>query len=120
MALPTVRGFESNTLGPRYSNGEPSGGSLRVLGSAELVFPVPFLRDSKAFRLATFVDAGNVFDTPGDFDTSELRYSTGISARWLSPFGPLSVSLAAPLNEEEDDDTETFQFSFGVPFLISP
>ena len=87
-----------------------------MLGSAELVFPIPFLKDSQAFRLATFVDGGNVFDSPDTFDTGGLRYSTGVAARWLSPFGPLSISLAAPLNAEDDDKEEPFQFSFGVPF----
>lgn len=114
--LSTVRGFEANSLGPRYSDGDPRGGDLRLIGGAELIFPVPFLKDSQAFRLAAFVDAGNVFDSPGDFDAGELRYSTGIAARWLSPFGPLAISVAAPLNDEADDDTESVQFSFGVPF----
>ena len=114
--LTTVRGYKANTLGPRYSNDDPSGGSLRVVGSAEVIVPVPFIKDSNAFRIAAFVDGGNVFDTASDFDAGEVRYTTGISARWLSPFGPLALSVATPLNEEEDDETEAFQFSFGVPF----
>jgi outer membrane protein insertion porin family len=35
---------------------------------------------------------------------------------WISPLGPLKVSLAAPLNDEEGDDTEVFQFTFGTNF----
>jgi outer membrane protein insertion porin family len=80
------------------------------------VFPIPFLRDSEAFRLATFFDIGNVYDRVGDFELGDLRYSAGVSARWLSAFGPLAISLAYPINEKDDDETETFQFSFGVPF----
>jgi hypothetical protein len=26
------------------------------------------------------------------------------------------LSVAAPLNDQSDDETEVFQFSFGVPF----
>ncbi|RKZ99183.1 MAG: hypothetical protein DRQ43_00315, partial [Gammaproteobacteria bacterium] len=63
-----------------------------------------------------FFDIGNVFEDTGDFDAGELRYTTGIAGAWLSPFGLLRVSLAAPLNEEDEDDTETFQFSFGQSF----
>ena len=114
--LRTVRGFESNTLGPRFDNGEPSGGSFKTVANAELIFPVPFVDETRNVRLAAFVDAGNVFDGVGEFDAGELRYSTGVGAIWFSPLGPLAVSLALPLNDDEDDETEPFQFSFGVPF----
>ena len=114
--LRTVRGYKSNTLGPKYPDGEPSGGSFKVVGNAEVNFPVPFLRDSNNMRLATFVDVGNVFATFGDFDAGQLRYSTGVAVWWISPLGPLVLSLAAPLNSKSGDQTENFQFSFGVPF----
>lgn len=115
--LSTVRGFKANTLGPRFSNGEPSGGSLKLIGSAQLILPVPFLPEQASnLRVAAFFDAGNVFASPSDFDIGELRYSTGLSTMWLSPLGPLTLSVAAPLNAKDEDETQTFQFSFGVPF----
>lgn len=115
--LTTVRGYKANTMGPRYaSSGDPSGGGFRVVGGAELVFPFPLLRDSEAFRLVAFVDAGNVFDQTSDFDFGEIRYTSGVAARWLSPLGPLAISVATPLNEKDDDETELVQFSFGIPF----
>jgi outer membrane protein insertion porin family len=67
-------------------------------------------------RLAGFVDVGNVFDDVDNFKVGELRYSVGISGLWLSPLGPLSLSVAAPLNKDDDDETEVIQFSFGAPF----
>ena len=51
-----------------------------------------------------------------DFDFGDLRYSTGIAAVWISPFGALSVSFAAPFNDDEDDETEGFQFNLGQQF----
>jgi outer membrane protein insertion porin family len=36
-----------------------------------------------------------------------------VSAKWLSPFGALSFSLAMPMNDGEDDEVQTFQFAFG-------
>jgi outer membrane protein insertion porin family len=114
--LRTVRGFEANTLGPRYSNGEPRGGAFRVVGGAELIFPVPFLSDNENVRMSSFIDGGNVFATASDFETDEIRYSAGLSLLWLSPFGPLALSAAQPLNEEDEDEVENFQFSFGIPF----
>lgn len=114
--LRTVRGFKSNTLGPRFDNDEPSGGSFKTVGSVEMIFPVPFMEESRSVRLAGFVDAGNVFDDVDNFEVGELRYSVGISGMWLSPLGPLSLSVAAPLNKDDDDETEVIQFSFGAPF----
>jgi outer membrane protein insertion porin family len=110
----SVRGFQPNTLGPRDSRNLPFGGSSKLAGTAELFFPVPFVPESKNIRLGTFLDAGNVFD--GTYDFGELRYSTGISARWLSPFGALVFSIAQPINASGNDKVQHFQFSFGSGF----
>jgi outer membrane protein insertion porin family len=65
--------------------------------------------------LGTFFDAGNVFDN--SYDIGELRYSTGLSAKWLSPFGALTFSVAQPLNDKTPpDQVQRFQFSFGSGF----
>ena len=82
-----------------------------MVGNAEFIFPVPFMEDSNTVRLSTFVDAGNVYDD--EIDVGELKYSVGVSAKWLSPFGALAFSLAQPLNDDENDEVQTFQFSFG-------
>jgi len=107
----SVRGYTDNTLGPKDEFGDASGGSVKLVGNAEYIFPVPFMQESKTVRLSTFVDAGNVFDD--SLDIGDLRYSVGVSAKWLSPFGALSVSLAVPLNDDEDDEVQVFQFAFG-------
>ena len=114
----SVRGFMANTLGPRDSNNRAIGGSHKLVGTAELLFPVPFLPQeniSKSVRLGTFFDAGNVFADSYDF--GDLRYSAGISAKWLSPFGALVFSVAQPLNDKSPpDQVQRFQFSFGSGF----
>ena len=107
----SVRGFTDNTLGPRDIFDDPIGGSVKLVGNAEFIFPVPFMPDNKSVRMSTFVDAGNVYDD--EIDVGELRYSVGVSAKWLSPFGALSFSLAMPINDGEDDEVQTFQFAFG-------
>ena len=112
----SVRGFEGNTLGPRDSRGEPLGGDTKVEGRAELILPVPFAPDSRSLRLTGFVDGGNVFGPGQDFEISELRYSVGLGAVWLSPLGAVTVSIAQPLNDEPGDDTQPFQFTFGTSF----
>jgi outer membrane protein insertion porin family len=112
----TVRGFEENTLGPRDSTGRAIGGNFKLVGNAELILPLPFLADVKSVRVTAFVDAGNVYGPDEDIDLGQLRYSTGLSGIWLSPFGVLSVSIAAPLKKQDGDETQPFQFTFGTSF----
>lgn len=112
----SVRGYQANTLGQK-ENDEPLGGNLLVTGGAEIIFPVPFMKKAlKSFRLSAFADVGNVYDVKEDFDAGLLRYSAGLSAIWISPFGPMAFSVAAPFNKQSGDETETFQFSLGTAF----
>ncbi len=113
----SVRGFEENTLGPRDSANRPLGGDTRIVGNAEVIVPVPFLSDfKKSVRVTGFVDAGNVYGPNEDVALDELRYSTGVSAIWISPFGAVSMSMALPLNEKSTDEIQNFQFTFGTSF----
>ena len=114
--LRSVRGFSANTLGPRDSRDEPLGGNLKVAGTAEVILPFPFTKDSRTFRITSFFDIGNVYSPKEDFDFDTLRYSTGVAGIWLSPIGPLTMSLAAPLKTIENDETRRFQFTFGTSF----
>ena len=109
----SVRGYEDNTLGPLDSNRDPFGGKMKFVASAEVFFPVPFLEEVKSVRVGAFFDAGTVSDS---FDLGGLRYSVGISGKWLSPFGALAVSAAVPLNKGNDDREQMFQFTFGSGF----
>ena len=65
-------------------------------------------------RMSVFVDGGGVFE--GSINGSNMRYSAGIGATWLSPFGPLNLSFSAPLNDDNLDKTESFQFGMGTNF----
>ena len=129
----SVRGFKNNTLGPRDSNGYPIGGSSKIVGNAEMFFPVPFFAETKSLRLGTFFDAGALNDS---LSLSNMKYSAGVSGEWLSPFGALAVSAAYPLNSgnytydtynpyignyahseiSQSDQTQFFQFNFGQNF----
>ena len=169
----SVRGFQSNTLGPRSTpalpynvaqpvtqiddegrplqyggpkgrdygyvylpaagklavqlpnnNGDPFGGNVLVVGGAELIFPLPFVKDQNSLRTAFFLDGGNVFSTQCganqlncyDVDFGQLRYSLGVGLTWITGFGPLTFSLAKPFNEDEYDQDEMFQFTLGRGF----
>lgn len=161
----SVRGFKSNTLGPRSTaaksyasplvptvsvpqsiadfayqqldpvtgkllvqdvpdDPDPFGGNVSLEAGIELLFPLPFVKDQRSLRSVFFVDTGNVFNTECgvtqincfDIDADELRYSVGVGLTWITGFGPLSFSLAKPLNDSREDNTEVFQFSLGRGF----
>lgn len=137
----SMRGYYPMSLGPRtipnaagYGGNLSLGGASKIVSTAELLMPVPFIADSKSMRIGAFVDIGNIYcntfqvaspkgltqggtspcfaEAKGDF----LRLSPGLTARWLSPFGALGISVAKPLNTVQGDRTQFFQFSFGQAF----
>ncbi len=117
----SVRGFENGTLGPRdidpaTGNDFSVGGTTRIVGNAEVFVPVPLIKDSKSFRISAFFDAGRVFGDEESISLGDLRYSAGLGVSWFSPFGPLKLVLAKPINEEDGDQTQTLQFQFGQQF----
>jgi len=115
----SIRGFKEGSVGKKsYDTNSSSwvtyGGNKLINFGIESYFPVPFVKKADNYRLSFFVDGGAVYDD--SFNTSDLRYSAGFGGLWLSPFGPLNVSLAWPLNEGTNDQTEKFQFGMGSSF----
>ncbi len=121
----SVRGYESSSLGMLATNNvndtsdpESFGGNFLMEGSMELIVPTPFAGDTRSMRTALFLDAGQVFDTDRGYDPelNEFRMSVGVGFQWITAVGPLAFSLAMPLNDEDDDETQVFQFSLGQTF----
>ena len=110
----SVRGFSSNSLGPKSAtNDEPLGGQLMSTASAELIFPL--FNDMPSVRTSLFVDAGNVHNA-GDFQFGQLRAATGLNLAWLTPVGPLTLVLAKPLNKKPGDLTQSSHITLGRSF----
>ncbi len=109
---------------PNRNKSSPFGGNVKIVGTAELIFPLPFIKDRSQIRSAFFVDAGNVFNTHCganqlncfDVDFAEMRYSVGVGVTWITGFGPMTFSLAKPLNIAPEDREEVFQFTLGRGF----
>jgi outer membrane protein insertion porin family len=112
----SVRGYDSNSLGPRDTSNNVLGGDRRLLGGLELLTPFPGTGKEKSVRLSGFVDAGAVYGT-GDLPGSAgMRYSTGVALTWISPVGPLKFSYAVPINKQPVDKLQRFQFTLGSVF----
>jgi outer membrane protein insertion porin family len=132
IAVPTSDGnfaYVLNSAGTALETFESTevqtiGGNILFETGFELIFPVPFTKNSKSLRSLVFVDAGNVFsDSCGSFqvncsnlDLSKLSSAYGVGLQWLSPIGPVSVYITRALQEQEGDKTESFQFSLGQSF----
>ena len=128
----SVRGYETNTLGPRttpspldsFGEPDPIGGNVLIEANAEILFPLPFIKDQRQLKSVIFLDAGNVFNTncPAissfclDIDEGELRYSAGIAITWITGFAPISFAFSVPFNEKRGDEKESFQFELGRTF----
>lgn len=121
-----VRGYQTNTLGPKDSTGLPIGGNALMAGTAALILPEPFSTDT--FRTSIFMDAGNVYSTWNVYNTypssavgvnvNALRYSAGIDVQWRLPVlnAILEVAVAKALNPRPGDLTEPFSFNIGGNF----
>ena len=121
----TVRGFDSNSLGPLRNNTtctaktcDAIGGDFLAVIQSNWIFPPPpFLgEDQRNFRASLFVDFGNVFEDVGDFSYSELRGSFGIQANFRTPVGAVSLGFVDTFKSKEGDDTKPVIFSLGGAF----
>ncbi len=121
----TVRGFDSNSLGPLRNDTtctaktcDAIGGDFLAVIQSNWIFPPPpFLgEDQRNFRASLFVDFGNVFEDIGDFSYSELRGSYGIQANFRTPVGAVSLGFVDAFKSKKGDDTKPVIFSLGGAF----
>lgn len=120
-SVQSVRGYQLYSLGPEVTvfnqAGQPLsvqnvGGSKELIFSNEVTFPI---LSGLGLRGVTFIDAGQSFLSQQSIDISELQAAAGMGVRWKSPFGPLALDLAFPLNPRPADQTVVFEFGTGSP-----
>ena len=117
----SVRGYQAASIGKQFYDESQddyvsTGGTTKIVASTKVLFPLPggLLKDQ--VRLETFIDGGGVWEENEDIALDEMRFSAGISILWVSPFGPINVSFAKALNDDDKDETESFQFGMGTNF----
>ena len=89
----SIRGWGRFEVGPTSGFGLPIGGHTMLEGSSEVRLPV-----SGRLGAVAFLDFGNVWSDPWDFDPGDLRYAVGPGLRYLTPIGPARVDFGFQLN----------------------
>ena len=111
-----LRGFESGKIGPKDGTqfvGGNYGSAINLNTSVPNLFT-----EFENLDFSLFVDVANLWhvDYDSSLDSNQLRSSTGLSANWFTPIGPLSFSYALPLSDANGDKTESFRFQIGTSF----
>jgi len=114
--LGSVRVFEQNSLGVIDPTGAYIGGAKKLNINTEFYVPVPGTGNDKSLRLFAFIDAGNVWSEDEPMRAGDLRSSAGIGLSWISPVGPLKLSIGRPLRSKPTDRIQRFQFQIGTAF----
>ena len=93
----SVRGYDYQGIGPKDPEGNPIGGRSYMELSGELRLQV-----TDTIGIVPFVDAGTVSE--GEFlQSARFKVGAGVGMRYLTPFGPLRIDAAVPLNPDPDD-----------------
>ena len=117
----SVRGYKAASIGKQYydevqEDFVSTGGTTKIVASTSMLFPLPGGMFKDQVRIETFIDGGGVWEENSDIALDEMRFSAGLSVLWVSPFGPINVSFAKALNDDAQDETESFQFGMGTNF----
>ena len=109
-----LRGFDTYGAGPRNSRTSYIGGNNLIV--SKLDFSRELTRNSNfPFYINIFNDYGLLWENktkPTNSDNS-LRVSAGFGFKYYSPIGPVGLSWAFPLMDEEYDIKRMLLFSIG-------
>ncbi|HLX36256.1 MAG TPA: outer membrane protein assembly factor BamA, partial [Candidatus Binataceae bacterium] len=116
-----VRGYQLYSLGPNElllnQSGIPLqienfGGSKELLLDGEITFPI---LSGLGIRGVIFADAGQAYRLSDSVTIDSLQAAYGIGIRWRSPFGPIALDVARPINPRPQDMNNVFEFGGGAP-----
>lgn len=106
----TMRGFRYQSIGPRFPDGTPIGGTAIDAGTVE--FRRRLFGD---FGMAAFADAGQVSAGNAPF-AGTLRVGAGVGIRYYTPIGPIRLDAAVPVNRLPGGDAVEVYIGLGQAF----
>jgi outer membrane protein insertion porin family len=118
-----LRGFAVGGIGPRDANtGDALGGTYFYTGTTEASFPLGLPKEIGVTGKA-FVDIGSLWGAQQNYtynvsvlDNAAMRIGAGVGIQWVSPFGPIRVDYAWPIQMQYYDKTQNLRFGFGTRF----
>ncbi|MBF0463936.1 MAG: outer membrane protein assembly factor BamA [Nitrospirae bacterium] len=109
--ISTIRGVAFGDAGPKDANNQYLGGTSQILNNNEIIFPIlPELKIKGVY----FVDIGTAMDS--SVTMRDVKYTTGLGVRWISPFGPIRVEYGYNLRRTGDEAPGRVEFSVGSFF----
>ncbi len=106
-----VRGYDDSEINKIESGEEISEITIndRAFFTNIKVEPRYYMSDNTIFGL--FLDAGNV--TVNEFDFTTLRYSTGVTFKFLTPVGTIDFDYGVKLGRKKEEGFGKFHLSIG-------
>jgi translocation and assembly module TamA len=105
----SVRGFRYQSIGPRFEDGKPAGGTS--IQAVTIEFRQRLFGD---FGAVAFIDAGRVSPSGAN---DKLHVGAGIGVRYYTAIGPLRVDFAVPVkNNVPGNDSYQVYIGLGQAF----
>jgi translocation and assembly module TamA len=106
----SVRGYSYQEITPYNALNQATGGRSYATASFEARVKI-----TESIGLVPFVDAGSVTDsTIPDF--SDIRIGAGLGVRYATPFGPIRLDFAVPLNKYQNGTAYGIYAGIGQSF----
>lgn len=102
----TVRGYKYQSIGPKFADNKPQGGTSLVAATVE--YRQRILDD---YGAAVFVDVGQVSANGPPF-SGTWQAGAGVGARYYTAIGPIRLDVAVPLNRQPG--TGSFELYIGL------
>ncbi|THF50092.1 autotransporter assembly complex protein TamA [Allorhizobium terrae] len=106
----SVRGYAYQGISPRNSADKATGGLSYVTASVEARVHI-----TDSIGLVPFLDVGTVSDSQVP-DFSNIKAGAGLGLRYATPFGPIRLDVALPLNPYPKGDKYGIYVGIGQSF----
>ncbi len=107
----SVRAYGFQKLGPKGSDGDPTGGRSQLEFGTELRY-----RMFEDIGGVVFLEGGNVYDDQLPGIDQPLLFGGGFGLRYYTAIGPVRLDIAFPINGRDRDGVFQFYIGLGQAF----